>query len=160
MSKLISNWTGWVVIWKVAVVCPAGTSTLAGTEASVLLLPRVTVVPPAGAGDSRVTSPVELLPPVTVDGLRMSATGSGVTVNTADTDDLPSAAVTVTDVTVLTAPVVKVNTLLELPAGIVTDAGTASALLSELVKVTVEPPLGAARLSWTSMIPVLLAAGF
>jgi len=38
--------------------------------AGVLLLERVTAMPPDGAGPFRVTVPVELVPPVTVLGFR------------------------------------------------------------------------------------------
>src|SRR5579864_1743236 len=44
------------VTWKVAVVCPCSTVTLAGTVATdVLLLPSVTVSPFVGAGEPSVT---------------------------------------------------------------------------------------------------------
>jgi hypothetical protein len=40
---------------------PSGTVTLAGTVATdALLLSRFTTVPPAGAGEARVTVPVEV----------------------------------------------------------------------------------------------------
>lgn len=52
-----------VVMVNVAVVDPPGTVTLAGTVASeVLLLVRLTTVPPAGAGFFRVTVPVGVAP--------------------------------------------------------------------------------------------------
>ena len=57
-----------VVIVNGALVAPAGTVTLPGTVAAELLLDSVTCAPPAGAGPSSVTVPVELLPPVTVVG--------------------------------------------------------------------------------------------
>ena len=64
--------TALVVTVNVALVAPAGTVTLAGTVAAVLSLDSVTCAPPAGAGPSSVTVPVELLPPVTVVGLSAS----------------------------------------------------------------------------------------
>ena len=49
------------VIVNVADVCPAGTSTLAGTvKMPVFALTSVTVVPPTGAGAGRVTVPFEV----------------------------------------------------------------------------------------------------
>lgn len=58
---------------KLALVCPACTVTLEGTVATdVLPLWSVTVAPPEGAGPLRVTVPVELFPPLTLVGLRVS----------------------------------------------------------------------------------------
>ena len=62
---------------KLALVCPAATVTLAGTVAAALLRESVTTVPPLGAAAVRITVPVELVPPVTVLGLRVSAEGTG-----------------------------------------------------------------------------------
>jgi len=64
--------TALVVTVNVTLVAPTGTVTLAGTVAAVLSLDSVTCAPPAGAGPSSVTVPVELLPPVTVVGLSAS----------------------------------------------------------------------------------------
>ena len=77
---------------KVALVAPAGTVTLDGTLATVvLLLESMTVAPPAGAGPLSVTVPVEdCKPPITLDGLNVSEErvggggGAGVTVSEAD----------------------------------------------------------------------------
>ena len=58
---------------KFALVAPAGTVTLEGTVATaMLLLESVTVAPPAGAAALRVTVPVEVLPAVTLLGLRLT----------------------------------------------------------------------------------------
>src|SRR5262249_32050459 len=52
---------------------PAGTVTLGGTDAAdVLELASVITAPPADAGPDSVTVPVELAPPLTVVGLRVS----------------------------------------------------------------------------------------
>jgi hypothetical protein len=62
--------TALVFTVKLALLAPPATVTLAGTVATeVLLLVRVTTAPPLGAKPLRVTVPVELFPPVTVDGL-------------------------------------------------------------------------------------------
>jgi hypothetical protein len=62
-----------VVIGNVVLVAPAGTVALVGTLAVPLLLDRETVKPPVGAADVRLTVPVALFPPVTLDGLTDTA---------------------------------------------------------------------------------------
>lgn len=57
-----------VVTANVAVVAPAATVTLEGTDAAPLLEDRLTATPPAGAGIFRVTVPIAELPPSTVVG--------------------------------------------------------------------------------------------
>ena len=58
-----------VVIVKVALVDPPGINTLVGTCATdVLLLCKVTTLPPAGAAPFKVTVPVEGFPPTTEVG--------------------------------------------------------------------------------------------
>jgi hypothetical protein len=70
-----------VVTVNFALVAPADTVTLAGTVATaVLLLERVTITPPVGAGSDSVTVPVDGLPPVTVLGLRVSELRAGAAV--------------------------------------------------------------------------------
>jgi len=77
---------------KVALVAPAGMTTLEGTLAApVLLLESATCAPPAGAGPLSVTVPVEdCMPPTTLVGFseseeRVGAGGAaGVTVREAD----------------------------------------------------------------------------
>ena len=64
--------TGVVVTANVAVVWPSRTVTEAGTWAAALSLVRLTTAPPAGAAMSRVTVPVELPPPSTVVGSRLT----------------------------------------------------------------------------------------
>lgn len=64
---------------KVAVVEPAETVTLAGTVATaVLLLESVTAAPADGAGPLSVTVPVEVLPPRTEVGLKVTELSVGV----------------------------------------------------------------------------------
>lgn len=74
---------------KDALVAPAGTVTLKGTEAAPLLLESTTTAPPAGAALLSVTVPVEdCRPPTTLVGLRLNeesvGSGGGVTVREAD----------------------------------------------------------------------------
>lgn len=75
-----------VVTVKPAAALPLGTVTLTGTVATEgLLLERVTVIPPLGAGSLKVTVPWEGFPPVTVAGFRateFTVMGGGVTVST------------------------------------------------------------------------------
>lgn len=75
---------------KVALLAPAGTNTLEGTLAAPLLLERMIVAPPAGAGALNVTLPVEdCRPPTTVLGFSVSEDrvgaggGTGFTVSKA-----------------------------------------------------------------------------
>lgn len=57
---------------KLTLVAPAGTVTLAGTLAALLLLESSTCAPPARAGPLSVTVPVEDDPPITLLGLSVS----------------------------------------------------------------------------------------
>ena len=74
--------TGFVVVTedvetvKVAVVAPADTVVVGGTVAAeVLLLVRLTTVPPAGAAAVRVTRPEADAPPITDCGVTVRAAG-------------------------------------------------------------------------------------
>ena len=71
--------TAVVVTLNAALVAPAGTMTLAGTDAVVvLLLDSVTDAPPAGAALVSVAVPCTALPPTTLDGLRVMLDKAGV----------------------------------------------------------------------------------
>ena len=62
-----------VVTVKIALLLPAETVTVAGTEAAaVLLLESVTTAPPAGAAALSVTVPVDDVPPFTLAGLTVT----------------------------------------------------------------------------------------
>lgn len=83
MLTLVEMRTIDVLTVKVALVAPAGTVTLVGTEATERLLhDRITTEPPFGAGPLSFTVPVEVpsRPPTTVDGLSVSeaTVGSGI----------------------------------------------------------------------------------
>jgi hypothetical protein len=78
--------TGLVDTVKLANVAPAGTVTLAGTEATPgLLLESRTSAPPGGAAALRITVPIEAVPPRTLVGSRVNdeRLAAGVTVNAA-----------------------------------------------------------------------------
>ena len=61
-----------VITAKVALELPAATRTLGCTWAAGLSLDSATLTPPVGAVPLRVTVPVELLPPGTLVGLKLS----------------------------------------------------------------------------------------
>jgi hypothetical protein len=147
--------TALVVTTNPTVVAPAGTVTLAGTAAaSVLLLDRVTTTPPAGAAALSVTVPVDVLPPGTLVGWRLSDVSvvAGVTVSCADRVAPSAPPEIVTMVDVVTGLVATINVAVVLPAGTVTPLGTVAAAVLLLDRVTVTPPAGAAALSVT--VPV------
>ena len=60
--------TGVVLMAKLAELCVAGTTTLAGTLMALGAPPNATLTPPTGAGAVRLTVPVTLWPPVIVLG--------------------------------------------------------------------------------------------
>ena len=132
--------TGEVVTVNVVEVDPAGTVTVAGTTALLLLEARLTTKPPVGAGPVRAAVPVEALPPVTVAGVRaIELNAEAVIPKFALSDVVPSVAVSVAVVAAVTADVVTVNVALLAPGATVTVGGTtALALLDE--RVTVIPP--------------------
>jgi hypothetical protein len=99
---------------KLALVWPADTVTLDGTVATcVLLLVRVTVAPPEGAAELRVTVPVELFLPLTLVGFKVSEESvtlpAGVTVKVACAELDPRVPVIVTLVFVVTVFVLTVK---------------------------------------------------
>lgn len=153
---------------KLALVDPAVTVILAGTVAAdVLLLDSVTRAPPVGAAALKVTVPCEELPPTTLVGLSdsdASATGGGggggggLTVSVALRETLlyrPEIEAVDIDVTLwlVTVKVAEVD-----PAGMVTLPGTIATEVLLLDKVTAAPPVGAAALSVTVPVEVVMPA--
>lgn len=123
-------------------------TTLAGTGAADgLLLDRLTVTPPDGAGLFRSGSTVTLLSLAAWPGSRFTSNsvgvGTGSTVIVTDIDDEPSVAVNFAAVAVVTLPAVNSTWPESEPAGTVTDAEMGMTDWLELLVFTVTPPLGA-----------------
>lgn len=148
---LVLTATGLVLTVKMAVVWPAGTVTLAGTWAAALLLDRVTMIPPVGAGPVSVTVPVDEFPPATGFGLRTMDDSLGSLITRPVLCVVPQKAVIVAVVLLVTGLVVTMKVAVVWPAGMVTEAGTWAAALSE-ESVTSAPPVGAGPLIVT--VPV------
>jgi len=156
--------TGVVVMVKVADRAPAAIVTLAGTcAADVLLLLSVTTAPAGGAAPLRVTVPVELLPPTTEVGDRVTEDkDADATVSVAFVL-VPRVAVTTEVVVEATPNVVTVKVADVLPAETVTLAGTLAAAVLLLVRLTETPPVGAAAFSRTvpvELLPPTTLVGF
>jgi len=122
--------------------------TLAGTVATlVLLLDKLTTVPPDGAGPLSLTVPCESSPPLTLVGLSVSeervTAPAGVTLSDACRETPPAVPVITAVVVAVTVCVVTLNVLLVAPAGTVTLLGTVATLLL-LLSDTTTPPEGAA----------------
>lgn len=147
--------TGDVVITNSALVAPGETVTVLGVWATGSLENRATTAPPGPAGAFSVTVPVEDVPPTTDVGanVRLVKTGGGVIVSVAANDVVPSLAVIVALVNVMTVDVATVNVDDVAPANTVTLAGTTSLELFD-VNVTTEPPVGAGASSVTVPIDV------
>jgi hypothetical protein len=148
--------TGVVVMVKVALLDPAAIVTPAGTcAADVLLLLSVTAAPVDGAAPLSVTVPVELLPPTTELGDRLTEDNdAAVTVTVALA--VPPSVAEMTEVAVTDTPgVVTVKVADVLPAGTVTLPGTVAAVVLLLASVTEAPPVGAATFSRTVPVELL-----
>ena len=146
----VADVTAFVVTTNPTVVAPAGTVTLAGTAATAaLLLDRVTVTPPLGAGEDSVTVPVDAVPPVTLGG-RLSDVNVAGPVICANRVVVPVAEmVTVVNVAEF-GHTVKFAAVL--PAEKIRNRGTGTTAGLLLDSVTIAPPAGAAVLSVT--VPV------
>jgi hypothetical protein len=150
MATVVVVLTLCVVTVKVALVAPAGTVTLAGTVAAlVLLLTSETTAPPAGAATFRVAVPVELAPPATLPGLTVTACsagaggGVGITVSVPVTVVPPAVAEIVTEVFAVTGVVVTVKDAATPAPPMLAEGGTLATDGLLLCSVTVMPPGGA-----------------
>src|SRR5207245_2394007 len=154
MVTVVEAATALVLTVNAALVAPAGTVTLEGTLATVvLLLESVIVAPPVGAAPLNVTVPVEEFPPVTLVGFneteeRVAGGGdAGVTVSEADLLAPLKAAVIVTVVEAAAALVLTVNVALVARAATDTLEGTLASVLLFLESVTFAPPVGSSPLN-------------
>ncbi len=149
MISLTAPATGVVLIVNVAVVAPAATTTFAGTVALVSLADSVTVVPPVGAAPSRVTVPVEVLPPTTDVGETDTLTSAGgLIVSVPVLVVEPCVPVMVAVVIVATGVVLTVNVAEVAPAAMVTVAGRVALGVFEERLTTVPPgPAGPFRVA-------------
>ena len=145
-----------VVAVNVCDVIPAPNVTEAGTVTEGSPLLKETVIPPAGAGEASVTVPMELVPPVTAEGLKLTEATviAATTVTFAVTMVVPVVAVTVTGVVAATVPAVTTKVWLFVPTGTTTFKGTGNAPELLLVSPTVSPPAGAGPLIVT--VPVVI----
>jgi hypothetical protein len=71
MIAVVDADTGELVIANVALVLPAGTVTVEGTETADESLLRDTELPPRGAIPAKVTVPWDVLPPKMLDGFKL-----------------------------------------------------------------------------------------
>jgi len=163
-----------VMIANVAELLPAPTVTVLGTTAEVLLLDNVTVTPEGPASPVSVTVPIAPLPPTSEVGLTVTDPRvAGVTARVADSLEVPTFAVIVEAVWLLTGVVVIVNVADAEPVGTVTVAGTellpvaerlitipprADALVRVTVPVAVLPPATEVGETLTLLIVALLAS--
>jgi len=87
MAEAVWVSTATVLIVNVALDFPAAIFTEPGTVAATSPLPRVTTRPPVGAGPERVTVPIDDVPPITVDGCKVTDSNvAGLTVRVAVSD--------------------------------------------------------------------------
>lgn len=164
MATVSVEVTAVVVTENVAEVLPAGTVTVAGTFARVLLLDSAIEISPVGAAALNVTVPVDKLPPITEPGLSETEESAitGVMTTEAVLFTPLREAVMVAVVGEVTAVVVTVNTAVAAPEGTVTPVGTVADVLL-LSSVTRMPPGGAVVLRVTDPVdglPPVMETGF
>ena len=156
MFTTVATRTSTVVIEKFAVVLPAGTVTLLGTEAiNGNELERETTAPPDGAAPLSVTVPCREMPPMMLaepkpTDDKVIAGGGTVTERLAL---LVTPEYTPEIETLVVAPsveeVLTLNVAVVWPLGTVTLAGTEATAVFALCKDTTIPPPGAAEDSVT-----------
>ncbi|HEY3883693.1 MAG TPA: hypothetical protein VGL62_00700 [Vicinamibacterales bacterium] len=156
IDAFVGVFTIWVFTVKLAFVLPAATLTIAGTTA-VPSLASETSTPPLGAAPVKVTVAVVLAPPITVDGLTVSAasTSPGDTVNADDWRLAPFIAAVIVALPGAT-PVTRKVAVVPL-AATVTDAGTVATDGLLLDSETLAPALPAAFARVT--VPCTVAPG-
>ena len=145
MVTLVSEATELVLTVNVALVCVAGTVTVAGTVAApVLLLLNVTTAPPAGAAAPSVTIPVAELVEVTTGGSNTTETRFDVAPVGVTASARYIVAPYVAEMFVVTVDatvgVVIVKFAVLAPAGTVTVEGTVPADVLLLASAIVTPP--------------------
>jgi hypothetical protein len=141
---------------KVVDVEPCGTVTLAGTVAAVVFeLESDTTTPPLPAAKVRLTVPVPDWPLTIVPGLtdKLARAGAGLTVRPTVALAPEYEAIKVTGVEALTVRAVTANVAEVDPWGTVTLEGTLAAVVLELVKEIVTPPVPAAAVMSTVAVP-------
>lgn len=143
-----------VAIAKLAVVAPAAIVTDAGAVALDDVDDSETDTPPAGAAEPNVTVPVDVWPPVTVDGYNTSLMGNGAMVSVALAVCPPEDAEMELVVPSGTTTVDTIKVAVVAPAGTVAAAGRVAAGLLE-VSVTGRPPVGAGLPRVTVPVEVL-----
>ena len=74
ITAVVCAASGVVDTVNVAVDCPTGTTTELGTVAAALPLDSATAVPPVGATPESVTVPVDVFPPNTEVGFKVTET--------------------------------------------------------------------------------------
>jgi hypothetical protein len=139
---------------NVAVVDPAATITVVGTDA--LVLPELSEIetPLAGAGPEIVTVPADELPPTTGVGEIVKAVRDGGRTVSVVCTIVPASVAVITPVVAEDTPDVEAVKLAEVaPDGTVTEAGTETPP-PEALRLTVAPPVGAPRVRVT--VPVAL----
>ena len=135
--------TATVVTVNVVEVVPPAIETVEGTVALVEFEVRLIVTPPDGAALESVTVPVDVPPPRTDVGARVTdAIDGGLTVRVAVFVDPAVDAEMVTEVAVATPLVVIGKVALDAPCATVTDDATLAAVLLD-ERVTTMPPVPA-----------------
>ena len=133
----------------------AATVTVAGTVAAPSALIVETIAPAGGEFPSRVRVAVELAPPATAKGLRVTVErAAGVVEITTVFGTAARVAVIVEDLLAATPGVVTVKVAVVAPLATVTVAGTVAHVVSELARATTKPVVAA--LPFRVTVPVTL----